>query len=478
MRAPVAVVFALLLSVLAACPPAAGQVIAPCENDTINDAGPSVPPDEFSGFSQVDVTNVCIEESEVSFVFAITTRGQPSTPAAGQTRTYTIAFDLHADHLVCTLSRTTGADQMTGCAGARANITQQIRVEIARGSLGLVSGARLSNVTVTSHGTYQGSLSADDRAPNEGVYWPAVSSYVVGTLAPASVDTDRDGVPDSSEILAKTDPLRPDTDLDGLLDGQNRGVSGSSAAAVAFEAAGVHVLERAGDTVVYAGELEARGDPRTADRDGDGLLDGWDVPLTAEREAAFGAQGIEPTGGEDPTPRFLGEHSFGADADNVDSDGDTIWDGDEVRGGTNAFLQSAFAGFHGSTDPARRDTDHDGLNDSEEIVGKAFIGGVNRTFRSTDPNANDTDQDGLSDFEELLGQIVLPGEEPVDFAPTDPHSRDSDADGYDDRAEVLSGSDPSDASDTPTGWSWMVWLIVALVVVLVILGIVLRKKRT
>ncbi|MFW6385481.1 MAG: MarR family transcriptional regulator, partial [Halodesulfurarchaeum sp.] len=128
--------------------------------------------------------------------------------------------------------------------------------------------------------------------------------------SPTEADTDGDGLTDEEEVdQYETDPTAEDTDEDGLSD---------------------------------ARELEFGTDPNHADTDNDGLEDGNEV-------------NVHET---DPTV--------------ADSDGDGLGDGVEVN-------------EHG-TNPLDPDTDGDGLTDNLEI----------NTYE-TDPTKIDTDGDGLAD---------------------------------------------------------------------------------
>jgi outer membrane protein OmpA-like peptidoglycan-associated protein len=133
---------------------------------------------------------------------------------------------------------------------------------------------------------------------------------------PQNPDTDNDGLTDGDEVRKyKTNPLRADTDGDGLTDG---------------------------DEV-----LKYHTDPNRYDTDGDGLSDGDEV-------LKYHTDPLKP-----------------------DTDGDGLSDGDEVLR------------YH--TDPLKMDTDGDGLSDGDEV----------KTYK-TDPLNPDTDGDGLVDGEEVL----------------------------------------------------------------------------
>lgn len=88
---------------------------------------------------------------------------------------------------------------------------------------------------------------------------------------------------------------------------------------------------------------------------------------------------------------YEAESQYGTDAENRDSDGDGLEDGQEIDS-------------YYDTDPLDADSDHDGLSDYREI----------RTFR-TQPTDADTDDDGLDDAVE-----VLRGLDPREWTPPTP----------------------------------------------------------
>jgi len=93
------------------------------------------------------------------------------------------------------------------------------------------------------------------------------------------------------------------------------------------------------------------------------------------------------------------ENKIGTDPTKRDTDGDNLNDGDEVK-----LYQ---------TNPLVKDSDNDGLNDFEEI----------KRYKS-DPNSPDTDGDNISDFEE------------VENYGTNPNMKDSDGDKLNDNNEI------------------------------------------
>ena len=93
------------------------------------------------------------------------------------------------------------------------------------------------------------------------------------------------------------------------------------------------------------------------------------------------------------------ERQIGTDPNNKDTDGDKLFDGDEV----NYF----------NTNPLKEDTDGDGLNDFQEI-----------SLHSSDPRSTDTDGDDLGDYDE------------VHTYKSNPNLKDTDGDGLSDGYEV------------------------------------------
>lgn len=155
-----------------------------------------------------------------------------------------------------------------------------------------------------------------------------------------------------------------------------------------------------GDGISNDDETTIHGtDPQNPDTDGDGVNDGEEIQ-----------NGSDPLDPCDPN----------TNATNCDSDGDGIFNVDEVN-------------IHG-TDPFNPDTDGDGFPDGDEITNGTD------PLDPCDPDDSDaschldTDGDGLSDAEEaILG--------------TDPNNTDTDGDGISDFDEVNNPSDPLDPCD-------------------------------
>jgi outer membrane protein OmpA-like peptidoglycan-associated protein len=168
----------------------------------------------------------------------------------------------------------------------------------------------------------------------------ALWSAMVGvtyTLESGDSDPDVDGLPHWLEKRLDTDRNNPDSDGDGLTDGDEYYKYKTNPRRADTDDDG---LNDAQEILVY------KTDSRNPDTDGDGLSDG------------------------DEILRYK-THPM-----NPDTDGDGLSDGDEV--------------FKFKTDPLNRDTDGDGLTDGDEVL--VYL---------TDPLKADTDGGGVSDGEEL-----------------------------------------------------------------------------
>jgi outer membrane protein OmpA-like peptidoglycan-associated protein len=150
-------------------------------------------------------------------------------------------------------------------------------------------------------------------------------------------DRDKDGLGKCDEEKIGTDPKNPDTDGDGLNDGEEY--------------------------------LNYKTNPLVADTDGDGLNDGSEVnnyktnPLVADTDGDGLNDGQEV-------------NTYKTDPLNADTDGDGLNDGQEV----NTY----------KTDPLNADTDGDGLNDGQEV-----------NKYKTNPLNRDTDAGSIDDGTEV-----------------------------------------------------------------------------
>ena len=132
-----------------------------------------------------------------------------------------------------------------------------------------------------------------------------------------AIDSDADGLSDDDEAALGTDPTDPDTDDDGLEDGDEVHVHGT--------------------------------DPLVADTDVDGLLDGFEVTHGLDPKTP-GDEALDTDG---DGLSNLDEQAAGTDPNDSDTDDDGLTDGEEV-------------GIHG-TDPTVADTDGGGRRDGDEV---------------------------------------------------------------------------------------------------------------
>ena len=257
---------------------------------------------------------------------------------------------------------------------------------------------------------------------------------------PNEADTDGGGVPDGDEVTetpatdpndAADDVLDPagDADNDGVTNGDE--VSGDENDAFGNEPTDPRDPDSDGDGLTDGQEIYETGtDPNEADTDGDGTSDADEDP------DGDGLTNLEELSGSE-NDAFGNEPTDPLDAD---SDGDGLTDGEETSGSENDGYGNE------PTNPNAADTDGDQLTDSQEI-----------DLTGTDPNEADTDGDGTSDADEdpdgdgLTNLEELSGSENDAFGnePTDPLDADSDDDDLTDGEETSStpATDPNTPND-------------------------------
>jgi len=220
-------------------------------------------------------------------------------------------------------------------------------------------------------------------------------SFSVRALDPGG-DVDNDGLDNQDEFNYNTDFENPDTDSDGLSDGEEVNQFDTTPT----------VADTDNDGLIDGDEVDRyETNPSSDDTDGDKLLDGAEIdrygtdPLTQDTDGDGIDDGAEV-------------NNYNTDPTKPDTDNDGLGDGEEL----NQY----------GTDPTQRDSDNDGVDDDNEL-----------NSYDTDPTRPDSDNDGLDDGAE------------INEHGTDPLITDTDGDGFDDRAEVRQGSDPTDSDDTP-----------------------------
>ncbi|MEH6471165.1 MAG: PQQ-binding-like beta-propeller repeat protein [Halopseudomonas sp.] len=230
------------------------------------------------------------------------------------------------------------------------------------------------------------------------------------TVSDASTDQDGDGLSALAEFTHRTNPLVPDSDDDGLSDGDE----------VSLYSTDPLDTDTDSDSLADYDELISFGtNPNQADSDADGIDDAAEL------------------------------NTYGTDPNLSDSDGDTLPDGWEVTNGLNPLVDDAnndpdsdgLDNLHEQalgTDPQLADTDMDGLPDGFEVNSSA-----------TDPLSTDTDGDRMSDSWELDNSL--------DPLLASDASIDTDLDGHGNLAEFLGNSDPQDALSFPAAQPWSMY---------------------
>src|SRR5829696_3830988 len=184
----------------------------------------------------------------------------------------------------------------------------------------------------------------DDPAPvEEPVAETIVDTVATDTAVASETDLDADNYPDALEVEVGLDPRNPDTDGDGVADGDEVNLYGTDP----------FTWDTDGDGLSDGEELFVAGtDPLVWDTDGDGVSDGGveavaDVdPLVAEEVAPVVADDAasSTTSVDSDADRLADadEAAVGTDPTNPDTDGDGYYDGDEVNLGTDPLDAASF----------------------------------------------------------------------------------------------------------------------------------------
>jgi hypothetical protein len=151
-------------------------------------------------------------------------------------------------------------------------------------------------------------------------------------------DRDQDGVNNWDEYQNGTNPSLADTDGDGLLDGANITVTSADPRYTAWATAGILFTDNGGDRT-FRGESALGSDPLKADTDGDGLPDG--VETNTGVWVSANDTGTNPTnwdtdldglsdGAETNTGIYVSKTNTGTNPHNSDTDGDGVGDWYEI----------------------------------------------------------------------------------------------------------------------------------------------------
>jgi Bacterial TSP3 repeat len=323
-------------------------------------------------------------------------------------------------------------------------------------------------------------LTDDDGDGSVGINDPDNTDPCVPSVAAGPCDQDGDGLTNTQETTAGTNPTDADSDDDGLNDKEE--VTGvNSPLTTATQPTGVtsnpnnicdplqlaSTCDPDNDGLTNAQETTAGTNPNDADSDDDGLNDkeevtGVNSPLTTA---------VQPTGvtsnpnnicdplqlsptcdGDNDGLTNAQETAAGTSPTDNDSDDDGLYDGEEVSGVNNPLTTATqptgvTSNPNNICDPLKLapscDADNDGLTNAQE------------TAAGTNPNDADSDDDGLNDKEEVTGVnsplttatqptgvISNPNNicDPLQLGPT----CDSDTDGLTNAQETAAGTNPTD----------------------------------
>lgn len=223
---------------------------------------------------------------------------------------------------------------------------------------------------------------------------------------------------DSEPVWLEMDPGNPDSDGDGLRDGEEGDRDGDGQISAEDESSPIR-RDTDGDGISDGEEVRAGTRVNVCDTDGDGLSDGVELGRIQPDEYN-GCHGLQASGTNYAKPGAM-------DPKNPDSDGDGLKDGDEDKSG-NGWVDPD------ESDPSAEDTDGDGLSDGIETLG-------------------DFDGDGFPDFDFKLIHGESGCRTPEELIDVDcdgvsnARDDDSDGDGCSDKDE--GGWVDADANNVP-----------------------------
>lgn len=341
-----------------------------------------------------------------------------------------VMYSIGEDNSLRSINLTTGAVRVIGnlgiSRGAQAGLTstgtQLIGLSESGGKLFTINvetgqGTEIST-TSASIESLAATISISTTGDGDALLdsWEDENGLSSSNPNDVKIDSDNDGLINLQEYLNGGDPFNPDSDNDGVNDGD--------------------------EFFIYRTNLNE------ADSDNDGISDGYEVnnglnPLVDDSRRDLDTDGLSnieesqintaannSDTDQDGLSDFLEVNTHRTDPLVADSDGDGISDGWEVSFGLDPMVADADADFdadnlsnlvefQNDTNPNLADTDNDGLGDYAEI-----------NTHGTNPTLADSDNDGLNDDSE------------INLYNTDPNNSDSDNDGMADGWEVDEGLNP------------------------------------
>jgi len=275
---------------------------------------------------------------------------------------------------------------------------------------------------------------------------------VINSSAPSN-DSDGDGLNNTEEAAAGTNPFSADTDGDGIDDARERQNHWNPRSDDAD-----------GDGLTDAQELAFGSDPNVRDTDSGGACDNQEYYRKSDpRDPKDDHQSVDF---DNDHINDWDERAAGRDPRSVDTDRDGLTDTDELSRGTD--LSAGDSDRDGLTErgtsPMRTDSDGDGLDDWLEVSqgidplradtdGDGIPDGTEYYDHDLDPRVFDQDRDGLSDGQEVQHR-------------TNPLDGDSDGDGVRDGQEATGAGGTTDPPARMDG----AWALALALVALVALG--------
>ena len=203
------------------------------------------------------------------------------------------------------------------------------------------------------------------------------------------MDTDGDGLTDTREDVIGTDPNDPDTDDDGINDGDEVDNDTDPLDPCDPNSSGAECqVDTDGDGLTDTREDVIGTDPNDPDTDDDGINDGDEVANNTDPLNSCDPDSTRPEC--DPDEDGLSnaeEDTLGTDPNDPDTDNDGIGDGEEFMNGSNPLdpcdpnstgeqcnIDTDGDGLDDTdedtlgTDPEDADTDGDGINDGDEVA--------------------------------------------------------------------------------------------------------------
>lgn len=198
-----------------------------------------------------------------------------------------------------------------------------------------------------------------------------------------TTDTDGDGLPDNVEKQIKTDPKKPDTDKDGLTDYQEHFLTGTDPTIYDSIQKGISdaKVDIENDGLSNEKEIQLRTDPKHPDTDRDGLTDGDEVnryktdPLNPDTDGDGISDGDEVKNGTDPLKKGSSNSNPNTNPGGYSEQpipaASNVFKSVNKSGEPFALSMKVFASADAESKLSARETTISDLQKSKVLVGKA-----------------------------------------------------------------------------------------------------------